>query len=295
MKKFSYLLLMVCITVMLSGSLAWSRSKKVNEIKKITMASFPTEDAKEQLEHMEPMRKFLEKKLGIEVEFIVTSDYSGTIEAMRSKHVEVAWLGPFSYVLAAKVAGAEAMAGGVRKSTGKTTYNSIVVTRADTGINTVEDLKGRSFAFLDPASTSGFLVPSNMFKKKGINPQKDFKNIIYAGSHTAVQLAVANGTVDAGADSIPSYNLMVEKGAIDPNKQKIIWTSEDIPPSPICVRGDLPQELKDKIKAAFLDPEAGRVTHAEGKMKGYAEVKDCDYDALRQIAKNLGLDLEKMK
>ena len=263
------------------------------EIKKLRMASFPTEDVKEQLEHMEPLRKYLEGKLGIPVEIIVTSDYSGVIEAMRSKHVEVAWLGPFSYVLASKVANAEAILGGIRKSTGKTTYNSIIITRYDTGIETIEDLKGKAFAFLDPASTSGYLMPMNMFKKRGIDPNKDFKNTVFAGSHTAVQLAVANGTVHAGADSIPSYKLMVEKGLIDPKKQKIIWTSEDIPPSPISVRGDLSPELKEKIKAALLDPEAAKIVHAEGKMMGYAEVKDSDYDGLREIAKNLRIDLEK--
>ena len=237
----------------------------------------------------------MEKKLGVPVEMIVTSDYSGTIEAMRSKHVEVAWLGPFSYVLASIVGNAEAIVGGIRKSTGKMAYKSIIVTREDTGIKTIEDLRGRSFAFLDPASTSGYLVPMNMLKNIGIDPKKDFKNVIFAGSHTAVQLAVANGTVDAGADSIPSYNLMAKKGAIDPKKQKIIWISEDIPPSPVAVRGDLSNDWKVKIKEAFLDPEAAKVVMAEGKMMGYAEVKDSDYDGLRALAKNLGLELDKIK
>ena len=289
-KKIGVFLFFVCLAISLMGV----QRANAEELKKLRMASFPTEDVKEQLEHMEPLRQHMEKKLGVPVEIIVTSDYSGVIEAMRSKHVEVAWLGPFSYVLAAKVGNAEAMVGGIRKSTGKTTYNSIIITRPDTGIKKIEDLKGRTFAFLDPASTSGYLVPMNMLKMKGIDPYKDFKNIVFAGSHTAVQLAVANGTVDAGADSIPSYNLMVERGAIDPKKQKIIWTSEDIPPSPISVRGDLSQEWKDKIKAVFLDPEAAKIFHAEGKMMGYAEVKDSDYDVLREIARNLGLDLNKM-
>ena len=292
MKKIAILMLFLCFTILLVGCQKQETPKE--EITKIRMASFPTEDAKEQLENMEPLRLYMEKKLGVPVEFIVTSDYSGTIEAMRSKHVEVAWLGPFSYVLASKVAMAEALVGGVRKSTGKTSYNSIIITRPDTGIKTVEDLKGHSFAFLDPASTSGYLVPMNMFKEKGIDPNKDFTETIFAGSHVAVQLAVANGGVDAGADNMPTYELMVEKGEIDPEKQVIIWTSEDIPPSPISVRGDLPQEWKDKIKAVFLDPEAAAITHAEGKMMGYAEVKDSDYDGLREIATNLGLDLEGM-
>jgi phosphonate transport system substrate-binding protein len=286
--------LVAIVALGLIGSVYTGFFVKSNEISVLRMASFPTEDAVDQLEKMEPLRLYLERKLGMPVEITVTSDYSGVIEAMRSKHVEMAYLGPFSYVLAAKVANAEAMLGGIREATGDTSYNSIIVTRVDTGIETIEDLKGHSFAFLDPASTSGYLVPMNMLKGAGIDPETDFSEVVFAGSHAAVQLAVANGQVDAGADSIPSYDMMVERGLIDPEKQKIIWVSEPIPPSPISVRADIPQELKDRIRAAFLDPEAAKIVHAEGKYSGYAEVSDSDYDGLRDIAENLGLDLENM-
>jgi len=291
MKRVILVLVLCMVTVSLLGC----QKSGVGELTKIRIASFPTEDVKEQLAHMEPLRLYLEEKLGVPVEIIVTSDYSGTIEALRAGHIEVAWLGPFSYVLAAEVADAEALVGGIRKSTGETTYNSIIVTRVDTGIETIEDLRGCTFAFLDPASTSGYLVPMNMFNEMGIDPMEDFASVIFAGSHTAVQLAVASGQVDAGADSIPSYDLMVENGAIDAETQKIIWVSDDIPPSPIAVRGDLSQEWKDKIKAAFLDPDAAKIMHAEGDMMGYAEVKDSDYDGLRAIAESLGLDLDEIK
>lgn len=283
----------VCIALLLMG-LTFLIGCVNNEQSTIRMATFPTEDAKEQIEKMEPLRQYLEQELGRPVEIYIASDYSGTIEAMRSKHVEIAWFGPFSYVLASEVAGAEALVGGVRKDTGESSYNSIIITRADTGIETIEDLEGRTFAFLDPASTSGFLVPSNMFKEAGIVPEEYFASIIYAGSHAAVQLAVANGAVDAGADSIPSYNLMVEQGAINPETQKIIWTSDPIPPSPISVRSDLDPELKQQILDIFLSEGAAAITHAEGKMSGYERVYDSDYDGLREIAENLGMNLSEI-
>jgi phosphonate transport system substrate-binding protein len=266
-----------------------------SKLKKIRMASFPTEDIREQLSNMKPLKKYLGEKIGIPVEIIITSDYFGVIEALRSKHVEIAWLGPFSYILASKICDVEPMVGGIRESTGKSTYNSIIITRTDTNIETIDDLKGHSFAFLDPSSTSGYLMPMNMFKKRGIEPGDFFSNYIFAGSHAAVQIAVASGQVDAGADSMPSYNLMVKRGYVDPEKIKILWVSEDIPPSPIVVRSDLNQELKGQIKGAFLDLRAAQIIHAEGKIKGYIEVKDSDYNVLRKAAVNLNLDLYKHK
>ena len=125
-----------------------------NEIKVLKMGLIPADDAEEMLRGYEPIQEYLSQQLGIPVEIQVTSDYTAAIEAMRAGHIDMAWFGPFSYIIAHNVAGAEAIVNGVKESTGSSTYKSVIVASKDSGIKTLADLKGKSFAFVDPASTS---------------------------------------------------------------------------------------------------------------------------------------------
>lgn len=265
------------------------------EVKTLRMGLIPADDAAEMLRTYEPVKEYLSKELDMPVEIKVTSDYTAAIEAMRSEHIDMAWFGPFSYVIAANVAGAEAIVNGVRESDGKSDYHSIIVTRADSGIKSLEDLKGKSFAFVDPASTSGNLMPRKMLIEGGIDPDKDFSNSYYAGTHNAVEYAVANKKVDAGADSDNSYDRMVEAGEIDPKVNKIIYKSEPIPGSPIVVRGNLPEDLKEKIADALVNMDKQEIHKVDGwgGISHYQRVKDSDYDIIRDIARVLNMDITK--
>lgn len=271
--------------------------KGVETLKVIKMGLIPADDAESQMRNYQPVVDYLSEKLGVKIEMSVTHDYTAAIEAMRAKHIDMAWFGPFSYVLAAKEAGAEAVVVGLRRDTGASTYKSVIVTRADSGIKSLNDLKKRTFAFVDPASTSGNLFPRYFFSKNGIDPEKDFKSIIYAGTHNGVELAVKNKTVDAGADSDTSYGLMVKEGQIDPKVNVVIYESDPIPGSPIAVRGDLPEELKAKIKQALLtmDEQTFFKVKGWGDIGKYVEAKDSDYDIIRKTAEILNLDLTKLK
>jgi phosphonate transport system substrate-binding protein len=270
--------------------------KQNAEMKVLKMGLIPAEDQEEMMKRFGSTIAYLEKKLGIKVEPFMATDYSGVIEAMRSKKVDVAFLGPFSYVLAADVANAEAFAVGVR-SNGKSTYQSIIVAHKDSGIKTLNDLRGKDFVFVDPASTSGNLFPRVMLKKAGIDPEKDFKSVTYAGGHDAVELAIKNKKVPAGADNDITYEKMVKEGLISPEENIIIAKSDPIPGSPIVWRKDLPEDLKQKIKQAFLnmhneDPQA---VSGYGEIIRYDEARDSDYNIIRETAKILNLDLKKMK
>ena len=144
----------------------------------------------------------LEKDLDMRVVPYTAGDYVSIVEAMRAKKVDVAWLGSFSYVLAVQEAGAEAFVAGVRKSTGKASYTSLIFVRGDAPYQSVMDLKGKSFAFVDPASTSGHLFPRAGMMKLGIaDPASFFSQVVFAGAHDAAQLAVLNRRVDAGASN----------------------------------------------------------------------------------------------
>jgi phosphonate transport system substrate-binding protein len=299
MKKIGVLGIFLSLVIILAGCQTQdSKStgdtvKPTEEIKVLKMGLIPADDAEEMLRSYEPVKDYLSEKLGIPVEIQVTSDYTAAIEAMRSKHIDMAWFGPFSYIIAANVAGAEAIVNGVRRTDGKSDYRSIIVTKADSGIETLEDLKGKSFAFVDPASTSGNLIPRKILLENGIDPEKDFSTSYYAGTHNAVEYAVANGKVDAGADSDNSYQRMVDEGQIDPNTNKIIFTSEPIQGSPIAVRGDLPAELKLKIQNALVEMDQQTISKVNGwgDISKYQKVTDKDYDIIRETAKTLGMDV----
>ncbi len=293
MKRASKLLYLVIALVLVLMSLGGTScgGKGEGEIKVLRWGLIPADDAASMLRQYQPVVDYLSQKLGMEVTLQVTSDYTAAVEAMRYKHIDIAWFGPFTYVLAADEAGAEPLVVGVRRDSGLSTYKTVFITKADSGIKTLDDLKGRSFAFVDPASTSGCLIPKKILLDNGIDIQKDFSTSYYAGTHNAVELAVKNGSVDAGADSDTSYSLMVKAGQIDPNVNVIIYESPPIPGSPIVVRGDLPQDLKDKIQQALIDMDQQIIYTVQGwgDIAKYVKVTPSDYDIIRETRDQLGL------
>ena len=297
MKKCSFLLIaLLLLTLSLvsgcsTGTQTSQESQTAQETKVLRVGAIPSEDSQKVRAAYKPLVDYLEKQTGMKVELFVATDYSGVIEAMRSGKLDVAYFGPFSYIMAADKANAEAFAVEQKKGSG-TSYRSIVITSPESGINSLEDLKGHSFAFVDPASTSGNLVPRSFLKKKGIDPDQDFKSVIYAGGHDACELAVKNHKVDAAADADDNYDLMKANGLISDKDIKVIFTSDPIPNSPWAWRKDLPEDLKAKIKTAFLnmaqnDPSGmGKI----GKgIEQYVETNDAAYNGIREIAKIMNI------
>lgn len=153
------------------------------EKSEIVMGIIPAENNQEMAQKFEPMRAYLEKKLGRPVKVFQATDYSGVIEGMKKDRVDIAWFGPLAYVLAEQEAGAEAFAVGVRTN-GQSTYKSLFVVPNGSPVQSLKDLKGKSVAFVDPASTSGALIPSYLVKKEtGQTPQEFF------GKLTSVELS----------------------------------------------------------------------------------------------------------
>ncbi|MGO4670769.1 phosphonate ABC transporter substrate-binding protein [Bosea sp. 2YAB26] len=264
------------------------------QTKLIRVGLIPSEDSRAMLESSQQLLDALEKNLGIKVQGFVASDYNGVIEAMRSGHVEVAYLGPFSYVLGTTVAPIEAFATAETAKSGRTYYHAQIITRKDSGIKEVKDLKGRTFAFVDPSSTSGHLFPKAGLMKLGFDPEKDFGRVLFTGSHDANALAVANKRVDAATIADRIFDAAVQKKLIDPADIQVVWRSDPIPESPTCWRKNLPDDLKKQIRTAFLNIRD--ITWADqGKLNRFVETNDQAYDIIRDTAKVLNLDLAKMK
>ena len=214
------------------------------------------------------------------------------IEALRAGHIDVALLGPFSYVLATTQADVEAFAITVTAKTMQPGYHSIIITLKDSPINSLMDIKGRTYAFVDPGSTSGYMVPSAFFERAGIVPERDFKQVMYSGGHDASIVAVAEGKVEAASVADRILERAFAKGLADRKKIKVIWQSDLIPNNPMLYRKALSESLKKKIRDAFF----GFKNLAFGEMGTVARfdpATDKTYDVIRKIASALNLDLTK--
>lgn len=260
----------------------------------LTVGLIPSEDSRAMIANSQAMMDMLSKALGFAVKPFVAADYNGVIEALRSKRLDVAYLGPFSYVLGATVADIEAFAVAETKKAGRTFYYSQIVTHKETGIKTVNDLKGKTFAFVDPSSTSGHLFPKAGLMKLGFNTDKDFGRVIFSGSHDSSAIAVQNKKVDAAAIADRILDAAVSKGLVKREDLVEVWKSDPIPESPTVWRKDLPADLKTRVQAAFLQVK-NIPWSDQGELNGFHPTNDAAYNIIRDTAKVLNLDLRKMK
>jgi phosphonate transport system substrate-binding protein len=251
----------------------------------LKIALIPSEDSRAMLKQSEALMENLEQKLGVKVSGFVATDYNGVIEALRAGHVDIAYLGPFSYVKATEVADVEAFVVAETEKAGSVAYHSQIIASADADdINGLDDLKGKNVAFVDPTSTSGYVFPMVGLKKANIDPQRDFKNVVYTGAHDANILAVKHGRVDAATVADRIIDAAVAKKMIGSDEYKVIWRSPAIPESPMVWRSALSDEDKAKIRDAFLNMEPVQFGD-QGMVNRYVETNDAAYDIVRDAAK----------
>ncbi|MGH7830085.1 MAG: phosphate/phosphite/phosphonate ABC transporter substrate-binding protein, partial [Candidatus Binatia bacterium] len=212
----------------------------------------PSENVQQVAQNAQPIVEILQKNLALEVQPFVATDYTGVVEALRAGKLDIAFLTPASYVLAHNEANVKVILKSHRR--GSAYYYAAIITRSDSGIRSLEDLRNKTFAFGDPLSTSGHVFPRKMFKEKGIDPVKDFTHVIYSGGHDATVLAVLNRKVDAGATFA---NFPDGKDAAwmqylkDPEEQKQIRAiaySEPIPADNLVVNARLDPSLAKRIE-----------------------------------------------
>jgi len=256
--------------------------------KELTFALLSTESAPEVTRRWEPILAQLEKDLGVKVKPVMANDYRGTIEALKFKKAEIGHLGPKSYVEATNdnYANVEPVVQ-IRHSNGSLGYRSCLIVHADSDIFSPEDIGGKTFAFNDPNSTSGYLVPMTMFlNEMGINPKQHFSKLTFSGSHEASILAVTNKKVEVASTNLPDIQQLTREGKVPRGALRVIWVSKLIPNDPIVVRKDLPDSLRQAIQASLVAmPEKHpEVFAAAGSIVGgFQKVDDAKYQVIREL------------
>ncbi|WP_326907920.1 phosphate/phosphite/phosphonate ABC transporter substrate-binding protein [Sedimentibacter sp. MB31-C6] len=268
---------------------------------KLVFAYLPNEESAD--DNRKGARKMLMEDmteyLGISVEVIICDDYNAVIETMRNGNAQIASFGPFSYIIANERSNAEAIVVTAKDET-DAFYNSLLITHKDTGIKTMEDIRGKSMSFVDPASTSGNLVPrATIVRILGVSPEdidtKVFSSVQYAGNHQNSFMAAANKSVEVAAVQISTYEKAIKEGLVKKEDIHVIFQSDPIPSSPIAIHGALPKDLKLKLTEFFTTYEnAEYFTLSGSEGKKFIAIEDSKYDGIRDIAESMNLSPEEL-
>jgi phosphonate transport system substrate-binding protein len=220
------------------------------------------ENERDAVTRHQPFAQYIERSLGVPLRIFRATDYAGVVEAMRNNHVEFARIGPANYALARRVIGERvAPIAKLIDNEGQTGYFSVVFVKADAPFSTIADLRGRSIAWADPNSTSGFAFPTYYLRRELGDIDRYFGRTGFSGSHEQSVIAVLNGTFDSAAtfwsaERVGNVPRMEDKGMIPRGSVRNIWRSPQIPNSPVVLRTDLPDSLRaDFTRALFAMPE----------------------------------------
>jgi phosphonate transport system substrate-binding protein len=256
--------------------------------KELTFALLSTENAADITRRWGPIIAQLEKDLRVPVKHVTATDYRGTIEALKFKKAEIGHLGPKAYVEASNnnYANVEPVAQ-LQLANGSLGYRSCLIVHGESDLFSPEDIAGKTFAFNDPNSTSGYLVPSSFFMTEmGIDPQKHFAKVIFSGSHEASILAVANRKVEVASTNLPDLQQLTREKKVAHGALRVIWVSKLIPNDPVVVRKDLPPSLKSAIQESLVSmrsrhPDAFKEIGAW--VGNFVKTDDAKYQVIREL------------
>jgi phosphonate transport system substrate-binding protein len=257
----------------------------------VRVSAIPDENPNELLRIYAPFADYLARELGTKVRFVPVVDYAATVEGLAAKKLDLVWYGGFTSVQAVRRTEGNAKRLVMRQEDAE--FKSVFVTRPDSGIKALSDLKGKTFSFGSVSSTSGHLMPRYFLLKHGVSPERDMKQVAYSGAHDATALWVQSGKVDAGALNFLVWDKLVQARKVDPDKVVVFWTTPPYADYVWTVRGDLDKGLQERITAAFLkldysNPENRRLLDLH-RTKRYIRANDEDWRGIEDAAVAAGL------
>jgi len=257
----------------------------------LKVSAIPDEAPTELQRKFVPLGKYLEANIGMPVEFIPVTDYAATVEGLVAKKLDMVWYGGFTFVQARIRTNGTAIPLVQRVEDEK--FQSVFITQPNSGINSLADVKGKTFTFGSPSSTSGHLMPRWFLLQQGLEPDKDFKRVAFSGAHDATALQVAGGKVDAGAMNISVWHKMLEEKKLDPSQVKVFYTTPPYYDYNWTVRGDLDPALVQKLKDAFLGLDPTQPAHKEildlQRASKFIPTTPENYKSIEQAARSAGL------
>lgn len=257
----------------------------------LTIGLIPANDPAVMLEQAAPLQRYLEQELDRPVHMVVAGTYAELIERMKDGEIDIGRFGAFSYIAAQSEMELEPMVVQHRQEGFGTTYRSVIITGAESGIQTLEQLPGKSFGFVDAGSTSGFVIPYALFKSRGIDYDNYFSEIVFSGTHDQVLEDVLTGKLDAGAISDVTLQRRIDAGTVSAADVRVIWQSSDIPGSPFASKASLPESVKAGFQRAMLDiheQDPAAMKSFDSLIIQFVKFDDTMYNEIRNLSTVLG-------
>ena len=255
------------------------------------VTTIPEEAATEQVRKFTPLASYLEKALGVKVEFTPVSDYPAAVETLVNKKVDLVWFGGFTFVQANLRSGGKVVPLAQREE--DTKFQSVFISKTDSGIKSLADMKGKQVSFGSQSSTSGHLMPRSFLLQANINPEKDFRRIAYSGAHDATIASVVSGKVDAAALDITVWKKFVNENKVDTKAVDVFYTTPGYFNYNWSVHADMPADMQAKVKAALLALDPANPEHAEilklNRATRYIATTPENYKGLEAAARSAGL------
>lgn len=256
----------------------------------LRVSAIPDEAPTELQRKFKPLGEYLSQATGMKVVFTPVSDYAAVVESLATKKLDLAWLGGFTYVQAKIRTNGTAIP--IVQRAEDAVFTSKFIT-ADPAIKTLADLKGKTFAFGAPSSTSGSLMPRFFLQQDGLNPEKDFKTVAYSGAHDATVAFVAAGKAEAGVLNTSVWDKLVESKKVDTSKVRVFATTPTYFDYNWTVRGDLDPAIVKKLTAAFLALDPSKPEHKAimdlQRASKFIATDTKNYDGIEAAAKSAGL------
>ncbi len=277
-------------TLVVLASLSLFHSPVFAQSQVLRVSAIPDESPTELLRKFKPLGAYLERATGMKVQWTPVNDYAAVVEGLAANKIDLAWLGGFTFVQARKKTG---NAIPIAQRVEDETFTSKFIVPANSAATTLADLKGKTFVFGSPSSTSGHLMPRYFLIKDGIDPEKDFKRIAFSGAHDATVAFVASGRAEAGVLNASVWEKLVEKGDANAKAVKVLATTPPYYDYNWTVRGNLDPALVKKLTEAFLKLDPANPADKEiltlQRATKFVPTRPENYQGIEQAAQSAGL------